>query len=427
MRRRVRLSAAEARRVALAAQDLHRDRPASAPDARHFRRAMQALKVLQLDFVNVLVPAHYLILWSRLGAYDRQRFDRFVYRSGDYTEQLAHEASIVPIDAWPLLAHRRAAYEPSKNNPLRKLRGRENYLAAVLEQVRDDGALTSADLPPLPGPKRRPGDWHRSIPRWALEYHFARGDLAVAQRLGNFQRVYDLPERLIPRDHLEASLHKAAADRELLRRAAVQPNTAAEPVLGPYLTISREAGSRGADVARRVGRSLGWSVLDRELVQDLAERVGLEPRLLELMDETRINWFSETLLNLFSSRLLLQDSFVSMLSRSMALAAFERPVVIVGRAGNLVLTPDRGLRVRIVAPREMRVAVLLDREGLDLRSAGRHLDRLDAGRVDFVRRHFHCDPTDPGLYDLVVNVIAFGVDGTAELICHALEVRGLLN
>jgi hypothetical protein len=122
MRRRVRLAAAEARRIALAAQDLHRDRPAAAPDARHFRRALQALRVLQLDFVNVLVPAHYLILWSRLGAYDRERFDRFVYGSGDYTEQWAHEASIVPGDAWPLLAHRRAAYEPSKHNPLRRIR-----------------------------------------------------------------------------------------------------------------------------------------------------------------------------------------------------------------------------------------------------------------------------------------------------------------
>ena len=245
MRRRVRLSAAEARRIALAAQGLHRERPASAPDARHFRRAMQALKVLQLDFVNVLVPAHYLILWSRLGAYDRQRFDRFVYRSGDYTEQWAHEASIVPGDAWPLLAHRRAAYEPSKNNPLRKLRGRENYLAAVLEQVRDHGALTSADLPPLPGPKRRPGDWHRSIPRWALEYHFARGDVAVAQRLGNFQRVYDLPERLIPWGHLETSLDKAAADREMLWRAAEALGVATLRDLADYFRMSpRQAAPR---------------------------------------------------------------------------------------------------------------------------------------------------------------------------------------
>jgi uncharacterized protein YcaQ len=251
MKRRVRLSAAEARRVALAAQNLHLERPACAPDARHFRKAMQTLQVLQLDFVNVLVPAHNLVLWSRLGAYDRQRFERFVYRGGDYTEQWAHEASIVPSDAWPLLAHRRAAHKPSKYNPLRKLRDRAGYLDAVLEQVRSEGALTSADLPPVPGPRRRAGDWHRSIPRWALEFHFARGDLAVARRLPNFQRVYDLPERIIPPDQLTASHDKEAAEREMLRRASVALGVATKRDLADYFRLSpRDAAPRIAELVK---------------------------------------------------------------------------------------------------------------------------------------------------------------------------------
>jgi uncharacterized protein YcaQ len=249
MRPRVALAAAEARRIALAAQDLHRDRSSGSPDARLFRRTLRALRVLQLDFVNVLVPAHYLVLWSRLGAYDRGRFDRFVYGGGDYTEQWAHEASIVPGDAWPLLAHRRAAYAPSKNNPLRRVRNRNRYLDAVLEQVQRDGALTSGDLPPVPGPKRRPGDWHRSIPRWALEYHFARGNLAVSHRLGNFQRVYDLPERIIPRRHLDVSVDGQSADREMLRRASEALGIATRHDLADYFRLSpREAAPRIAEL-----------------------------------------------------------------------------------------------------------------------------------------------------------------------------------
>lgn len=215
--------------------------------------------------------------------------------------------------------------------------------------------------------------------------------------------------------------------QELRQRAAIPADVAEEPVLGPYLTISREACSGGAEVAREVGQRLNWPVLDRELIHSLAEQLGLEPRLLKLMDETRIDWFSETLLSLFNSRLLFQDSFVSMLSRSMALAAFDRPVVIVGRAGNLVLSPRRGLRVRIVAPRELRLAALAEREELDLRTAGRVLDRLDASRAEFVRRNFHCDPADPQNYDMIVNVIGFATTGVADLICHALEARGHLG
>jgi uncharacterized protein YcaQ len=198
---------------------------------------MQALQVLQLDFVNVLVPAHYLVLWSRLGAYDRQRFDRFVYDKGNYIEQWAHEASIVPSDAWPLLAHRRAAHVPSKHNPLHKLRNRKAYLETVLDQVRRDGALTAADLPPLPGPKRKPGDWHRSIPRWALEHHFARGDLAVSRRLRNFQRVYDLPERVIPRQQIAAAHDRESADREMLRRASLALGVATRRDLADYFRM----------------------------------------------------------------------------------------------------------------------------------------------------------------------------------------------
>ena len=213
--------------------------------------------------------------------------------------------------------------------------------------------------------------------------------------------------------------------RRLLERAALDDEQPREPALGPYLTISREAGSGGAEVARRVGKRLGWRVLGRELVQDLAHQLELEPRLLELMDETHIDWFSETLLNLFNSRLVLQGSYVSMLSRSIALAARDGHVVIVGRAANLVLPLEFGLRVRIVAPRGLRVATLTDREGLDLRAAGDRLDKVDANRADFVRRHFHTDAADPHHYDLVIDTARLGIDGTADVICRALELRGL--
>jgi len=214
--------------------------------------------------------------------------------------------------------------------------------------------------------------------------------------------------------------------QELLQRAAAQAEVTEEPVLGPYLTISREAGSGGGELARRVGQRLGWTVLDRELVNDLAKRLEIEPRLLELMDETRVGWFSETLLNLFNSRLLLQSSYISMISRAMALAAIEGRVVIVGRAGNLVLSPQGGLRVRVIAPRGLRLAALAEREGLDEHTAARRLDQLDASRADFVRRHFHRDLSDPRDYDLVIDVGSFGIERATDLVCHAIELRGLM-
>lgn len=239
---RNRLSLPEARRIALAAQGFDRPRPDSATDKRHFRRLLKTLALLQLDYVNVLMPAHFLIPWSRLGPYDRAAFAKYVYQSGECTEQWAHEASIVPADAWPLLEHRRRCYEMHKNNPLRRIRNRNAYLDAALRQVEEQGAVTANDLPPVPGPKRKPGDWHRSIPRWALEYHFASGSLAVANRLPNFQRVYDLPERVIPAEHLQNRLDERAAKRELIRRAAVSLGIATTQDIADYFRMSnREA------------------------------------------------------------------------------------------------------------------------------------------------------------------------------------------
>lgn len=234
----MRLSAAEARRAALAAQGLDRRRPGNLTDARHFARVMRSIRLLQLDFVNVLVPAHYLVMWSRLGAYDPQRFERFLYDSSRCTEQWAHEASVVPVDAWPLLAHRRAAWQPSKRNPLLSMRGRKRYLQQVLDQVRREGALTANDVPAAVGPARKPGDWHRPMSRIALEYHFARGELAVARRLPNFQRVYDLPERVIPTEHLHQSLSDDDARRELLLTAAKASGVATLKDLADYYRMT---------------------------------------------------------------------------------------------------------------------------------------------------------------------------------------------
>ena len=245
MSRRVRITPTEARRIALAAQGFDRERPAAATDVRHFRRAMAAIAVLQLDFVNVLLPAHFLMIWSRLGPYDRRRFEHFLYDSGEHIEQWAHEASVVSSSDWPLLAHRRQDYQPWKNSPLNKMSNRRAYLANVLEVVRTRGATTSNDLPAVTGPKRKPGDWHRSISRSALEHHFGKGNLAVRRRLKNFQRVYDLPERIIEAHHRSNTVRQLDAERELLRKASVALGIATQHDLADYYRMTaRDAGPR---------------------------------------------------------------------------------------------------------------------------------------------------------------------------------------
>lgn len=218
--RRKQFSAAEARRIAVHAQGLNRKRPGDRANAGHLCRVVDRLGLLQLDYVNVLIPAHRLVPYSRLGAYPHETFDRALYGNGRFTEQWAHEASIVPSDAWPLLQYRRDSYQQSPRSALLKIRNYKQYLSEAYNIVEKNGPSTANDMPQKTRPRSKPGDWHRSSGRLALEHHFGTGKLAVAHRLTNFQRVYDLPERLLPPQHLKRQVDVPSAHRELLQRAA---------------------------------------------------------------------------------------------------------------------------------------------------------------------------------------------------------------
>jgi hypothetical protein len=175
-----------------------------------------------------------------------------------------------------------------------------------------------------------------------------------------------------------------------------------------------------------VGERTGWAVLDKNMVNRLAGELELQPRLLELLDETRINWFSETLLNLFNSRLVAQQGYVELLGKVIALAATSEPVIIVGRGAHLILPADKGLRVRVVAPRASRVQWVAATEGLDLPAAEKHVYAIDTDRSAFISRNFRQQSTDAASYDLVLNAGSLGVDGCVEMIYRALELHNLV-
>ncbi len=115
---------------------------------------------------------------------------------------------------------------------------RNRYLAAILDHVTEHGETTAHDLPEVKGPARKPGDWHRSIPRWAIEHHFGTGHLAVRRRRKNFQRVYDLPERILDDQYRTASVESPTADRELVRKATAALGIATLPDIADYYRMN---------------------------------------------------------------------------------------------------------------------------------------------------------------------------------------------
>ena len=257
--------------MALAAQGFERPRP-SRVTAESIRKTILRLGLVQIDCVNVVVPAHYQVLFSRLGPYDRKLFDRVVWGSGAFTEQWAHEASIIPVATWPLLRHR-MTLERFRQWPMaRAHRAHPEYGAWVLEQVRERGPL-GADV--LPGPeghdRRLPNTWVGTVPRAILEAHFIEGSLAVTERRSDFSRVFDLAERLIPSEHRTREIDGHEADRELLRIAARAHGVGTAKDLADYFRM------KVGDARPRLAELVEIGHLREVQVEGLREVAYLDP------------------------------------------------------------------------------------------------------------------------------------------------------
>jgi len=215
------LSPDRARRVVLTSLGLARGRPErrSPRDVRRLRTVVRGVGVVQLDSVNVLVRAHELPFWSRLGPHDRAHRDRWLWRSGELFDGWAHAASLAPLRLWPWLHHRRVAARPGS-----RLRAHLAADPSLLDRVHSEVAAKGpVSVRGLGDPGSRTGPWWGN-PRGklALDHLAATGRLAIRERDARFVTVYDLADRVLPRAALEAEPPTADRATELLLLEAVR-------------------------------------------------------------------------------------------------------------------------------------------------------------------------------------------------------------
>jgi uncharacterized protein YcaQ len=193
----VTLSLVEARRLAVASQGFG-TRP-SAPSAAHLRRLAERLHAFQIDSVNVLIRAHYVPAFARLGAYRTEALDSLAYRKRSLFEYWGHEACLIPVSMYPLFRHRMHKHTESTQAYMRSKDGR--YMAGAYAEVAERGPLTAAELS---NPGKASGSWWGwGTGKATLEHLYDSGLVAIAGRRG-FERLYDITERVIPKDALEA-------------------------------------------------------------------------------------------------------------------------------------------------------------------------------------------------------------------------------
>jgi cytidylate kinase len=200
---------------------------------------------------------------------------------------------------------------------------------------------------------------------------------------------------------------------------------AAPTVVGRFpssltIALSRESGARGGSIARRVGRKLGWQVVDQELLEFLTQD---EQAFQELPDAAR-EWADERLDQLLRGRVLSNDTGVVALARAVLLLGSQGEVVIIGRGAGYILPPAATLHVRVIAPEADRIAYMSQWLRLTADEAAEEVRRRDARRGEFLSAQIGAAADDPCPYDFVLNSSRLGEEASAELIAQA--ARGKL-
>ena len=225
---------------------------------------------------------------------------------------------------------------------------------------------------------------------------------------------------------IEQILERQARLQDLRDRAAARGGEEARRALahrteGPWITVSKQAGSGGRQIAARVAESLGWQAFDREMLRAIAEHSSHREVVLSRFDEHAIGAFDDYVGQFVVPGNPGRFAYWRELVRTVWALARRGNVVLVGRGAHWVLAREFGLSVRILAPAEYRAAAIARAEGLSKDEARRRMQRDDRQQARFVRQVFGRAIDDPEGYDLVLNVGTLGADAAVRTIGDALR------
>jgi len=224
-------------------------------------------------------------------------------------------------------------------------------------------------------------------------------------------------DHILDRQIRRWELERAAKDQQGGSRE--KPGTLVEPVL----TVSRERGSWGTILAKKLAERFGYTLLHRDIIDRICASSGYKRRIVESLDgharsQLRL-WFESMVQGTYVDA----SDYVKALLEVIYSISHLGGVVVVGRGANFILGPERGFHLRIVAPREVRVWNLMAREGHCEKDALREIERCDRERAEFVRKVYGRSIDDPLGYDLVINHISISMEAATSLVAAAAQEK----
>lgn len=210
----------------------------------------------------------------------------------------------------------------------------------------------------------------------------------------------------------------------LERQAALERanRTGSGPATRPVITVSRQLGSGGTELAETLAHRLGYQLFDREIIDTVASESGVQRQIVDALDEKTRNGIEQWMDGVLHRRIFTAEEFFPALARTLITVARAGSAVIVGRGANFILAGEPALHVRVVAGLEYRIGRVMRHLGVERDKAEAEVLASDRDRSRFIDKFLRRDIDDPTAYHLVVNPEALGQEESAELV-HSLYTR----
>jgi|WetSurMetagenome_2_1015567.scaffolds.fasta_scaffold15666_4 cytidylate kinase len=190
----------------------------------------------------------------------------------------------------------------------------------------------------------------------------------------------------------------------------------------PYIiTISRETGAGGSEIARRLADELKMDLIGGQIIERVAKNAKMSTKVVETLDEKAVSRVDSMINSLFVSRHLSPDSYLRHLTWVIGAIGEHGNAIVVGRGANFVLPKEITFRVRFVAPKEFRVQHFMTSRGMTKEEAMKYVEKRDKDRMGYIRNYFKADASDPSHYDIIINTEMTGIEGAAKIVVNAFH------
>jgi len=187
------------------------------------------------------------------------------------------------------------------------------------------------------------------------------------------------------------------------------------------VTISRQAGAGGSEIARILAKKTGMDLMAGQIIQHVAESSKMSTKVVETLDEKAMTTMESWVNSMFVSRHLWPSDYLKHLTRVIGTIGRHGNAIIVGRGAGYILPPETTFRIKVIAPLEYRIESMMRIRNLSRPDAEKYIEKRDGDRIAFVKKYFQADAMDPLNYDLVINTEKVGIEGAVDTILIAFR------